>query len=454
MRDRLFDALKKSTADYTEIRIETNETVQLAFRGPEMEAAGSSTFTGGIVRACIKGGWGSVVFDSLDNLADQVIEACRCAQLVGKEKTELAFGPPVDDERPAKLERDPRGVSLDEKISLIQSYNQIILEADPLIETSNVSYTDDFRTVYFANSRGSYFMEERPRVYSAFSATAREGSLVQRAHESEGSAVTYDAVVGLEDKVLQMAERAVALLKAPKVEGGVQTVILNRLLGGVFIHEAFGHLSEADFLYENPKLRDLMVIGREMGPRHLNVVDDGSIDRTVGSLTYDDEGTPTSKTYLIKEGVLAGHLHSMETAAKMGAQPTGNARAVRRGLPPIVRMTNTYIENGETSKEELFSGVDKGIYALNFFGGQTEFETFTFSAGHGYRIENGEIGELVRDVVLTGNLFQTLQHVDGLADDLLLHETGGCGKGGQAPLPVGLGAPHVRIRDVVIGGEQ
>jgi TldD protein len=222
----------------------------------------------------------------------------------------------------------------------------------------------------------------------------------------------------------------------------------------VFIHEAFGHLSEADFLYENPKLRDLMVIGREMGPRHLNVVDDGSIDRTVGSLTYDDEGTPTSKTYLIKEGVLAGHLHSMETAAKMGAQPTGNARAVRRGLPPIVRMTNTYIENGETSKEELFSGVDKGIYALNFFGGQTEFETFTFSAGHGYRIENGEIGELVRDVVLTGNLFQTLQHVDGLADDLLLHETGGCGKGGQAPLPVGLGAPHVRIRDVVIGGEQ
>lgn len=454
MRDRLFEALKKSTADYTEIRIETNETVQLAFRGPEMEAAGSSTFTGGIVRACIKGGWGSVVFDSLDNMADQVMEACRCAQLVGKEKTELAFGPLVDDERPAKLERDPRGVSLDDKIDLIQSYNQIILEADPLIETSTVSYTDDFRTVYFANSRGSYFMEERPRVYAAFSATAREGSLVQRAHEGGGSAVTFDVVVGLEEKAQRIAERAVALLKAPKVEGGAQTVILNRLLGGVFIHEAFGHMSEADTLYENPKLRDLMVIGREMGPKLLNVVDDGSIDRTVGSLTYDDEGTPTGKTYLIKEGVLAGHLHSMETAAKMAAQPTGNARAVRRGLPPIVRMTNTYIENGDTPKEELFSGVDKGIYALNFFGGTTENDTFTFSAGYGYRIENGEIGELVRDVTLTGNLFQTLHNIDGLSNDLKIFETGGCGKGGQAPLPTGLGAPHVRIRDVVIGGEQ
>ncbi len=455
MKDRLFKALTKSTADYAEMRLEVEEATHLAYRGKEMESAGSSTFTGGIVRACTKGGWGIVVFDSLENLEDQVEQACKCAKLVGKEKTELAEVQVLDSEVPAELQRDPRGVSLDEKLHLIQRYNDIILGAAPSIESSVVSYGDSFRSVHFANTRGTYYMEERPRVYCAFHATARDGSLVQRAYDSFASAVTYDVVVDLEDKAQEVAERAAALLKAPKVEGGPRTVILNRKMGGVFIHEAFGHLSEADFLYENPKMRDVMVLGREMGVKDLNVVDDGSMDRTIGSFCFDDEGTPTNKTYLIKEGVLTGHLHSLETAAKMNSQPTGNARALGRGYVPIVRMTNTYIENGDLSAEQLFAGVDNGIYACDAFGGQTELEMFTFSAGYGYRVENGKMGELVRDVVLTGNVFQTLKSIDGIANDLKVYEgAGGCGKSGQSPLPVTLGSPHIRIRDVVIGGEQ
>jgi TldD protein len=201
-------------------------------------------------------------------------------------------------------------------------------------------------------------------------------------------------------------------------------------------------------------MRDLMFLGREMGAESLNVVDDGSMDRTIGSLAFDDEGTPTNKTYLIRKGVLTGHLHSLETAAKMGAKPTGNARALGRKYPPVVRMTNTYIENAEIPVEDLFADVDDGIYACDAFGGQTEFEMFTFSAGYGYRIENGQIGDLVRDVVLTGNVFRTLKMIDGISNDLEICEgAGGCGKSGQAPLPVGFGSPHIRIRDVVVGGE-
>lgn len=454
MKDRIKEALKKTTADYTEIRVETEETTHLAYRGPEMESAGASSFCGGMVRACKKGGWGTVVFDSLDKLKEAVEKASYCAALVGKEETKLAEVRIVDTQVPARLENDPRGVSLEEKIRLVGSYNKIILEADPLIESSGVSYGDSFRTVHFANTRGTYYMEERPRIYCAFYATAREGSLVQRANESFASAVTYDVVVGLEEKVHSVAKRAVSLLKAPKVEGGPRTVVLNPRMGGVFVHEAFGHLSEADFLYENSQMRDLMFPGRKMGVDSLNVVDDGSIDRTIGSLSYDDEGTPTNKTYLIREGVLTGHLHSLETAAKMNAKPTGNARALSRKYPPVVRMTNTYIENAEMSVEDVFAGVDDGIYACDAFGGQTEFEMFTFSAAYGYRIENGRIGDLVRDVVLTGNVFHTLKMIDGIADDLELCEgAGGCGKSGQAPLPVGFGSPHIRIRDVLIGGE-
>lgn len=454
MKDRLVGALTGCKADYAEIRFETNDGSVIAYRGSEVEAADSSRMSGGIVRACVKGGWGLAVFDSLDDLTHQVAEACRCAELVGCETTELVEVAPVDAECFASLDRDPRGIGLDEKLRLIGRYNDIILKADDAIESSHVAYREQFRTVHFASTQGAYFMEQRPLMTVLFVAIARDGALVQAAHDSVASAVTYDVVENLESKVEQVAARAVALLKAPACEGGKYTVVLDPHLAGVFAHEAFGHLSEADFLYENPKMRELMSIGREMGVKKLNIVDDGSRGRLIGTHCYDDEGTPTRKNHLIRDGVLVGHLHSRETAAKMGAQATGNARAIGRTHRPIVRMTNTYIENGDKSFDELIADVDKGIYACSMFGGQTMMEMFTFSAGYGYRIENGKVGELIRDVVLTGNVFDTLHAIDGFGNDLQICEKGGgCGKGGQAPLPVTLGSPHLRIRDVVVGGK-
>jgi len=454
VKHRLTEALNKADADYAEIRYETNDGTTIAYRGEELETADSSKFSGGIVRACTKGGWGLAVFDSLDDLRHQVAEACRCAKLVGEDTTQLAaLDEPVDASVPARLKRDFRGVSFDEKLAQIRSYNDIILKADPAIETSQVRYSENFRTVHFASTRGACFMEERPRVILIFVALGRDGNLVQPAYDSVSSATDYDAVKGQEALVAQTARRAAALLKTPPAEGGTHTVVLNQRLGGVFAHEAFGHLSEADFLYENPKMRGLMHLGREMGTKELNIVDDGSIAGLLGSQSFDDEGTPTGKHYLIREGVLAGHLHSAETAGKMGASPTGNARAIARGYPPIVRMTNTYIESGTESFEGLLSGIDRGIYACDMKGGQTMMEMFTFSAAYGYRIENGQVGELVRDITLTGNVFQTLYSIDGFADDLRIIESGGgCGKGGQGPLPVTFGSPHLRIRNVVVGG--
>ena len=454
MKDRLFEALKASNADYAEIRVETEDASSVGYRGPEVENVSSSRHQGGIVRACTKGGWGTVTFDSLDDLASRVKEACECAALVGNEETQLAEVQPVDIEARAEMQRDFRGISLDDKLTLVGAYNDIILKTDPAIESSRVSYSDQFRTVHFASTRGSTFMEERPRVFLHTSAVARDGSLVQRAGQSVSSTTTYDCVLGMEEKVQEAASRAVALLKAPPCEGGDYTVVLDPELAGVFAHEAFGHLSEADFLYENPKMRDLMHLGREMGVKQLNIIDDGSLGRYLGTHAVDDEGTPTGKTYLIKDGVLTGHLHSLETAAKMEETPTGNARSIRRHAPPIVRMTNTYIEGGELSFDEMIRDIDKGIYAVRAHGGQTMMEMFTFSAAHAYRIENGKIGDLIRDVTLTGNVFETLKNMDGFANDFRICELGGgCGKGGQSPLPVTFGSPHLRIRNVVVGGK-
>ena len=225
------------------------------------------------------------------------------------------------------------------------------------------------------------------------------------------------------------------------------------MLAGVFIHEAFGHLSESDFVYENPKAQEMMVLGRRFGPDILTVFDDGSLPGLRGTHRYDDEGTPTGRTDLIKDGVLVGRLHSRETAAKMGERVTGNARATGYRYPPIVRMTNTAIEGGGTSFEGMVKGIELGVYACDAYGGQTALENFSFSSGYAYMIRDGQIAEMVKDVILAGNLFTTLMNVDAIGDDFeWLHAAGSCGKG-QGGLPVAFGAPHVRIQDVVMGGK-
>jgi TldD protein len=227
---------------------------------------------------------------------------------------------------------------------------------------------------------------------------------------------------------------------------------LDPVLAGVFVHEAFGHLSESDFVYENERLRELMTLGKQFGDRELNIIDTAMLPGLRGSYKYDDEGVPAVKTYLVREGKLVGRLHSRETAARMKEKPTGNARAVSYRYPPIVRMSNTYIEPGKASFADMIGDIKEGIYARNWYGGTTSMEMFTFSAGEAYMIRNGKIAEALRPVVLTGNVFDTLKNIDAIGDDLEMNQGGGCGKGGQMPLPVSNGSPHIRIRRCLVGG--
>lgn len=454
MKQILFDALKGCPADYAEIRFEENDGSNFSYRGKALETASSRRYNNGLIRACVNGGWGNCEFATLENLREKVFEACRDAALVGKEKTRLAEYDIIPDLiHEAKFVNDFRGISFDDKIQLLQNYNDIILSSDSKIESSTVNYSERIRTVYFASTKGIYHKKELPMMVLALTAISREGDQVQYSTESFSSTDDFNVFLDRDEIVLETAQRAAALLKAPKCEGGKHTVILRPDFAGVFIHEAFGHLSEADFLFENDKLRELMKPGRRVGVAELNVVDDGSMFGMVGTQPVDDEGTPTQCTELIKDGVLAGHLHSLETAAKMNAAPTGNARAIGGANIPIVRMTNTYIKPGKLSKEKLFADVEDGVYACGLYGGQTMMEMFTFSAAYAYRIRQGEIAELLRDVVISGNVFETLDSIDGIADDLSIRNRGGgCGKGGQSPLPVTFGSPHIRLQDVLIGG--
>jgi TldD protein len=456
MRERMEKALRASDAEYTDIRIEDVTSSWMTFRGEELDNIGSSKTVGGIVRALIKGGWGYSTFNDLSDLEKRVKEACESARLVGKEKSEYAPVEPVIDESKATLEKDFREIPLAQKEAVIEEYNKIILGYHRNIVTSRVGYGDSFRAIWYANSEGTYIEDEQPDTYVFASATARDGDNVQNAFESTSGNTGFQLAEGLHNKAEATAQRAVDLLSAPPVTGGKYAVIIDPVLAGVFIHEAFGHLSESDFVYENERMQELMQLGKRFGSNTLNVVDDGSLPGRLGTHKYDFEGVRTRKNYLIKDGILVGRLHSRETAAKMGEQPTGNARSVGYQHPPIVRMTNTYIDKGSASFEDMIKDVNLGVYAINNIGGTTALEMFTFSAAYAYMIRDGEIAELVRDVVLTGNVFETLMNIDMLSGKVEWAPggPGGCGKGGQQRLRVGFGGPHVRIQNVVIGGRQ
>jgi len=454
MREQVEEALRSSRADYTEIRIEERESTRVVFRGRDLETAATVIDKGGFVRCLVRGGgWGVATFNDLSDLPHRVRQAYEGARAIRGEPIDLAAVPTSEDVIRVSLERDFRGVSLTDKRRAAEEYNRIILGFDPRIVDTQTAYVDEFRRVIFANSDGTYIEEERPLATVVMSAVARQDGDVQRAFEGVSRPAGFETVVGHETLAETVARRAVDLLSAHRVEGGRYAVICNPRLAGVFAHEAFGHLSEADFIYSNPKAQEMMVLGRRFGHDILNIVDDGSIPSLRGTHKYDDEGTPTGRTELIRNGVLVGRLHSRETAGKMGDEPTGNARATSYRYPPIVRMTNTFIEGGDTPLDEMIRDVDLGIYACDAFGGQTALENFSFSAAYAYMIRKGEIGELVRDVVLSGNIFVTLEHIDAVGNDFRWDEGFGmCGKG-QGGLPVGMGAPHIRIRDVLIGGD-
>jgi TldD protein len=456
MRDKIEEALKRSKADYTEIRIEDKETCRIAFHGKDLETANANIDKGIMVRCLIRNkGWGVTTFNDLDDLAAMVDQAYQCARVgTVPEPIELIPAEPVESVTTAMLGRDFRDVPLSTKKALAERYNQILLGHDDRIVDTQSIYSDVFTHLTLANSEGTYIEQDKPSVVIGAFATARDGDNVQQADEVFSSTQGYEFVLDKEELARKVAVRAVELLSARPVQSGQYPIVIDQMLAGVFIHEAFGHLSEADFVYENPKGREMMTFGRRFGQSILNVYDDGSIPNLRGTTLYDDEGTPARRNWLIKDGLLVGRLHSRQTAAKMGEAATGNARAVSYRFAPIVRMTNTAIDNGMATFDDLIKDIKLGIYACDAYGGETQLENFSFSSSYAYMIRDGRIAEMVKDVILAGNLFTTLGNIDMIGNDFKwLNTGGGCGKAGQFPLPVGMGAPHIRIQNVIVGGQ-
>jgi len=245
-----------------------------------------------------------------------------------------------------------------------------------------------------------------------------------------------------------IAKRIVDQLKAKAPKGGTFPAVIGTNVVGVFIHEAFGHLAEADLTLSGSVLSDKL--GKKIASEVVTVYDDGTVDGAFGSFKYDDEGTPTQKTLLIRNGEVTGLMHNRETACKFNAKPTGNARAEDFRFEPIIRMRNTYLAPGDSTLEELLEDIKFGYYLKSFRGGQANLDgTFQVGIQEAYEIVEGRLGSPVRNASISGNTLETLHKVDAVGRDFKLWP-GRCGKDQIAFICDG--GPHVRVREVIIGG--
>ena len=455
LRKLAVDALATAGVDYCEFRFEDSKETVIQFQGTALENVRNTNLYGGNVRALHNGGWGFASFNSIDDLPSNVKLAADQARAAGKvlnEHIKLAEVPVIVDDYKPDFGIHPKNVTLKEKLEVLEKYHKLVLSYEN-IPSANIQYQERSTNLFFANSEGTAIRQEKLDFAMSITAQARKGDVSVMQVVGEGSSLGIDKLYGLEDRINEMCVRAQKLLDAPSIKAGVYTVVCDPAHTGLFVHEAFGHLSEADDLSKNPDFLKAMYLGRLLGKPILNIYDTGDIMTSRGGLMYDDEGVKCRRAELVKDGKLVGRLNNRHSAAKLGEPVTGSARALSYVFPPITRMRNTSIGTGESTFLDMLKGVEYGLYAVGSGGGQTNGEMFNFAASYGVMIRGGKLAEYVRDVKLMGNVFTTLENIDMIANDPSPRNgAGGCGKGAQMPLPTSGDCPHIRIQNVVVGG--
>jgi len=458
MKSTFANIVSNLPSEYADLRFEENRKIRVAYEGMELTQVATTLTSGGHVRAYVNGGKAISSFSD-PGRAGQIAKAtCSSATLVGnsrEKKLKVASAPVITEDFLIAPTRDPRKISLKEKLDLTTHYNEIILR-NPSVITTQTVYDEFASRRIFVNSDGSVIEYELVNVGLFGMIVTKKGEVVQRVRFAFGGNTDYAPLLDREEDLRKQIAKACELLDAEPAKAGVYPVVLDPSESGVFIHEAFGHLSEADGLQNNPSFRAKLQLGTTLGKPILNVTDDATLPGLSGSYRIDDEGVRGMRTSLITNGVLSGRMHSRETAAEFDEPLSGNMRAVDVQFTPIVRMSNILIEAGDSTFDDMIGSIDNGYYLVGAKGGQTSGDQFTFGAQWGYRIENGKLVNMVRDINMSGELFSTLQATSMIGNDVKFGERGGCGKGGGGPMQMnrksGKGSPHIKIDAVTIGG--
>jgi TldD protein len=346
----------------------------------------------------------------------------------------------------------PEAVEAARKADLLRACDERARAAGPEVAQARIGYAETHRQVEVFGSDGRAAADDRTRVRLSAQVVARRDGRVETGADTRGGHAGWELFEeDPEGVAAKAAERALTLLDAVDAPTGRLPVVVGNGFGGVLLHEAVGHGLEADAVQKDASVYAGR-LGEQLAPEFVTAYDDGCRANAWGSEGVDDEGTPTRRTAVIEQGRLSSYLYDLLRARKDGVDSTGNGRRESFRHLPVPRMTNTFFAPGDATPEELIGGVERGLYAVSFGGGQVEPATgdFVFGVSEGYLIENGKVTAPMRGATLVGNGLEALRAIDGIAADLEI-ATGYCGKAGQT-VPAGVGQPHVRIRELTVGG--
>lgn len=390
---------------------------------------------------------------SLDALVDAATATRAIADAGSKRKVAIA----AKKARPRLYRGDDPLDSLDDtaKVKLLERLERIARAEDPRVTQVMAHIAGSWEVVLVARSDGHMAADVRPLVRVSITVIMEEDG--RREQGSAGGGGRYDYGYFCDDRLHDYARAAVHQasinLGADPAPAGTMPVVLGPGWPGILLHEAIGHGLEGDF---NRKGSSAFAgrIGQQVAAKGVTVVDDGTLPDRRGSLTIDDEGNPTRRTVLIEDGILTGYMQDVTNARLMGMAPTGNGRRESFAHLPLPRMTNTYMLNGDRDPQEIIKSVKRGLYAVNFGGGQVDITSgkFVFSTAEAYLIENGKVTRPVKGATLIGNGPDVLTRVSMIGNDMALDPgVGTCGKDGQS-VPVGVGQPTLRIDGLTVGG--
>jgi len=438
-------------SEFHDVRLIKGENTRIVLDNGELDEISENFFQGAAIRALCGGAWGFVCTECLDNLDEKLKSARGIARKIDRnEVLKLASSEPGTSLQ-VPVKKEPGNLSLEEKVDLLKEIEKAAKVEG--VNSTQAVYNEVRSVTNYTSSDGRDLKYELTRTGFYVTAVASREGIYQAGTESRAGVCgleLFDEVDAF-DLARKAGERAVALLDAKVPKGGIFPVVVDQELGGVFVHEAVGHATEADIVLEGGSILEGK-IGQKIGSELVTVKDDPTLLK-YGYYPFDDEGSASKETVLVEEGVLKSYLHSRETAGRLGGTPR-NARA-QGYASPVVRMSNTYMapsRKDSWSFEEILEEAGDGVYLLGSRGGQVSPAegVFQFNAKYGYLIENGEITGLLRDASLSGRILETMNSVGALGGDLKFN-SGRCGKAGQL-VPVSDGSPHMLIKGATVGG--
>ncbi len=442
-------------ADDGELFLEYAVSESLAFDDGRLSAANFDTSQGFGLRAVAGEATGYAHSSELSDAA--IARAADTVAAVARGHGGTLALPPPGTNRALYGDANPlEEVPFAAKTRLLADIDAYLRAKNPRVRQVMVSLTGEWRVVEIIRAGGERIADVRPLVRMNVSVMAGDGDRQETGSFGTGGREGYGRFIA-EGSWRRAADEALrqALVKLDAVPApaGEMEVVLGPGWPGILLHEAIGHGLEGDFNRKKTSVFSGM-LGERVAAPGITVVDDGTIPDRRGSLTVDDEGTPTSRTTLIEDGILVGYMQDRMNARLMGTKPTGNGRRQDFAHRPMPRMTNTYMLNGKYAKDEIVASVKKGLYAVNFGGGQVDITSgkFVFSASEAYLIEDGKIGPAVKGATLIGNGADALTRIAMVGDDMALDPgIGTCGKDGQG-VPVGVGQPTLKIAALTVGG--